>query len=417
MLNFCILGILSIESLFFTEEIIKKANRNPADLEKMNIQKLKKIHPIIYLNALMGHSLEAKLENIKVPNWFCHKNSPFYTIWLDKKYFALNVTTQCAVNVLKPHYDSKRNKIINNPGVTIRPKDFGGMNGLRFIDVDKTEPYLNTTIQYLEKLGYVVGKTLRSGAFDWRKGPNEYIVDDDLKNIKKLIEDTYKENGNTKVHLLGHSYGGPIGNFFLSDFVDQEWKDRFIKSFIPYGSAYDGSVSTMLQLVRTSNRGPSYVNKAFVELAKSLSSTSWLLPTSDYWSEKILVETSKGKYYGKDLFQYFKDYNMEMMMQNHKNNLRFSKTKAPNVPVNCFYGINIPTITGYKLNEDNSVQALHREDGDGTVPLRGLKVCDSFSRRQNPIKYPVKIFAIDKLHHADVSSELFLNSLTSILNE
>jgi hypothetical protein len=407
----------SFDSLFFTPDQINRSNSNPANVEKMEIKKLKTIHPIVYLNALMGHSLEAKLENIEVPNWFCYKNSPFYQLWLNVKYFAFQWSTNCAVNVIKPKYDPKLNRMVNTPGVTIRPKDFGGIDGLTFIDVDKTFPYFNVAIKYLEKLGYEVGKSFRSGAFDWRKGATELLVEQDFKNIQKLIEETYTTNGDKKVHLMGHSYGGPVGNFFLSDFVTQEWKDKYIQSFIPYGSPFDGSTSTMLQLLITRNRGPAHVNKAFSEIARSLSSTTWLLPQSNYWENKILMITPKRTYYGKDILQYFKDYNMTDAIKNYENNRKYLKNKPPNVPVNCFYGTNRQTPTAYKISETNEVQRLNFEDGDGTVPLRGLKTCDSYSRRQDQNKYPVKVFDVENLDHGDVSSELFLTSLTKILNQ
>jgi hypothetical protein len=407
----------SFDSLFFTPDQINRSNSNPANLEKMEIKKLKTIYPIVYLNALMGHSLEAKLENVKVPNWFCYKNSPFYQLWLNVKYYAFQWSTDCAVNVIKPVYNSKLNRMVNKPGVTVRPKDFGGINGLNYIDIDKTFPYFNVAIKYLEKLGYEVGKSFRSGAFDWRKGATELLAEQDLENIKKLIEETYTMNGDKKIHLMGHSYGGPVGNFFLSDFVTQEWKNKYIKSFIPYGSPYDGSASTMLQLLITTNRGPTHVNKAFSEIARSLSSTTWLLPQSIYWKDKLLMDTPKRKYYGNDIIQYFKDYNMTDAIKNFANNQKYLKNKPPNVPVNCFYGSNIQTATGYRISENNQVQRINFEDGDGTVPLRGLKTCDSYSRRQDQKKYPVKVFEVNKLSHGDVSSELFLISLNNILNQ
>jgi hypothetical protein len=159
------------------------------------------------------------------------------------------------------------------------------------------------------------------------------------------------------------------------------------------------------------------VNKAFSEIARSLSSTTWLLPQSIYWKDKLLMDTPKRKYYGKDIIQYFKDYNMTDAIKNFENNQKYLKNKPPNVPVNCFYGSNIQTATGYRISENNQVQRLNFEDGDGTVPLRGLKTCDSYSRRQDQKKYPVKVFEVNKLSHGDVSSELFLSSLNNILNQ
>jgi len=67
----------AFNNLFFFPNEMKKINQNIKHIEKMNPTKLKKVHPIIWFNSLMGVGLDAKLENIETPSYFCYKNYPW----------------------------------------------------------------------------------------------------------------------------------------------------------------------------------------------------------------------------------------------------------------------------------------------------------------------------------------------------
>jgi len=117
---------------------------------------------------------------------------------------------------MTPKYDSNLRRMVNLKGVSIRPRDFGGFSSLAYIDVGKNIKYLEGALKYLEKLGHVPGKTFRSAGFDWRKAPNELLRDGDFEKIKKLIEETYELNGNTKVHIMSHRF---VFFFFFFNFL------------------------------------------------------------------------------------------------------------------------------------------------------------------------------------------------------
>ena len=199
--------------------------------------------------------------------------------------------------------------------------------------------------------------------------------------------------------------------------VDQIWKDKYIKSFIPYGSPFDGSNVAALTMILQSDGGASHITEGFRILARQISSSAWLIPICDYRKDLVFIETPKRKYRGSDLKEFFEDFDLKATAGNFYDNLKYKKTLAPNVPVNCFYGMNLTTVTGFKLNEKGEASVLSSEEGDDTVPLRDLEICDGWSKQQDTKKYPVKLFKINNLEHKDTTSELFLNSLTSILNQ
>jgi lecithin-cholesterol acyltransferase len=98
-------------------------------------------------------------------------------------------------------------------------------------------PYVHKLFTQLEQNGYKGGINLHSATVNFRFGTHEQILDGEFEKIKKLIEQTAIRN-NKKVHLIGHSYGANLANFFLSDYVNSQWKDRYIKSFIPIGNIF-----------------------------------------------------------------------------------------------------------------------------------------------------------------------------------
>ena len=50
--------------------------------------------------------------------------------------------------------------------------------------------------------------------------------------LRELIEQMYRENGNTKITLIVDSQGGPVSHYFLTNLVTQEWKDTYIGTYM-----------------------------------------------------------------------------------------------------------------------------------------------------------------------------------------
>lgn len=67
----------------------------------------------------------------------------------------------------------------------------------------------------------------------------QYFVD-----LKLLVEDTYRKNGNQSVMLIAHSMGGPMSLYFLN-LQTQQWKDQYIKRLVTLSGAWGGSVKAV----------------------------------------------------------------------------------------------------------------------------------------------------------------------------
>ena len=68
-------------------------------------------------------------------------------------------------------------------------------------------------------------------------------------NVKQLVEQMYSDNGNTKVTLVVISMGGPVSLYFLTQVVNQEWKDTFIHSYVTLAAAWSGVNAVISALI------------------------------------------------------------------------------------------------------------------------------------------------------------------------
>src|SRR5439155_161711 len=62
---------------------------------------------------------------------------------------------------------------------------------------------------------------------------------DFLVRTKQLIEQTYRNNGNRPVHLVGHS-NGPLYAQYLLTHTSRGWKHRYIHGFTPIAGNFPG---------------------------------------------------------------------------------------------------------------------------------------------------------------------------------
>ena len=91
----------------------------------------------------------------------------------------------------------------NQPGVFTSIGDFGKT---------ASAPFYEPLYQFLEaRGGYTRDLNIRVAGYDGRLTPD---MDNFLNRTIALIEHTYRDNGNTPVHLVGHS-NGPLYTQYL----------------------------------------------------------------------------------------------------------------------------------------------------------------------------------------------------------
>jgi lecithin-cholesterol acyltransferase len=114
------------------------------------------------------------------------------------------------------------------PGVTVTIKDYG--------KIESTPFYYEDLYAYLEANGYTRNLNIRVAGYDLRLTPD---MGGFLERTIYLIEQTYADNGNTPVHLVGHS-NGPLYAQYLLTHTSQAWKNKYIHGFTPIAGNWAG---------------------------------------------------------------------------------------------------------------------------------------------------------------------------------
>jgi lysophospholipase-3 len=77
---------------------------------------------------------------------------------------------------------------------------------------------------------------IRVAGYDARLTPD---MDNFLSRSIRLIEETYRQNGNRPVHLVGHS-NGPIYVQYLLTHTSAPWKAKYVHGFTPLAGNFPG---------------------------------------------------------------------------------------------------------------------------------------------------------------------------------
>ena len=73
-------------------------------------------------------------------------------------------------------------------------------------------------------------------------------------DLKNLIEETYKKNGQEAIMLISHSLGCPLTLRFLNK-QPQEWKDKYIKAWVTIAGAWGGAAKLWRLFASGTNLG------------------------------------------------------------------------------------------------------------------------------------------------------------------
>jgi lysophospholipase-3 len=100
----------------------------------------------------------------------------------------------------------------------------------------KSAPFYEDMYLALEAAGYTRDRNIRLAGYDARLTPDMAGF---LNRSKKLIEETYRQNGKRPVHLVGHS-NGPIYVQYLLTHTSAAWKAKYIHGFTPLAGNFPG---------------------------------------------------------------------------------------------------------------------------------------------------------------------------------
>ncbi|MBV9577291.1 MAG: hypothetical protein JO057_01740 [Chloroflexi bacterium] len=141
----------------------------------------------------------------------------------------------CEYRLLTLRYDpnffrAMPERFSDQPGVTVTIPDYG---------TTESAPFYETMYQRLEAAGYVRNLSIRVAGYDARLTPD---MDNFLERTTRLIEETYAQNGQRPVHLVGHS-NGPLYIQYLLTHTSLEWRHKYIQGFTPIAGNFPGQGS------------------------------------------------------------------------------------------------------------------------------------------------------------------------------
>ena len=138
----------------------------------------------------------------------------------------------CRDELLTLRYDANSHKPM--------PRRFSEQRGVKVSIADygltSSAPSYEPMYEALEAAGYTRDRNIRVAGYDARLTPD---MGGFLQRSKHLIEETYRQNGNRPVHLVGHS-NGPIYVQYLLTHTSQKWKDKYIHGFTPLAGNFPG---------------------------------------------------------------------------------------------------------------------------------------------------------------------------------
>jgi lysophospholipase-3 len=292
------------------------------------------------------------------------------------------------------------------------PLRFSNQRGVAvdFIDYGTTQsaPFYEPMYSALEAAGYVRNVSMRVAGYDARLTPD---LGGFLPRTQKLIEDTYRDNGNQPVHLVGHS-NGPLYAQYLLTHTRPEWKSKYIHGFTPIAGNFPGQGS-LYSILFTGLNIIDFSYPATPANAVS-SARMYLTAPSSYMSagdprifdhqEVVVANAATGKTYTPaDYASLFQDAGLPWVRDIADYYIGFVKfhdpAHFPNVDVYAEKGSGIPTVVGAQLANlsvgqvlDPNTATFFTRDGDinqedltnNAVGAWSAMPCYHFSLTDNP---------------------------------
>ena len=240
-------------------------------------------------------------------------------------------------------------------------------------------------------------------------------------SVQHLIETMYKDNGNTSVTIATHSMGSPVMLYFLTNVVSQQWKDKYVKAFVPLSGVWKGSVATLTSIITGDFHNIPVVQPSTIRpLQRSLPSDYFLIPVPDHnvWSStEPVVVTPDRNYTVYDYPSLFTDMQYSVGYSQYKVIPSLLTTLSPpNVDTYCYYGTGVPTPIALVYEEGEFPDVFPSTDmgnGDGIVNEVSLQACSIWKQTQS---HKLNILSFPEIDHFGmVSNNQVLQAVLDIV--
>lgn len=233
------------------------------------------------------------------------------------------------------------------PGVTVSIKDYG---------TTESAPFYEDLYVFLEGAGYVRNQDIRVAGYDARLTPD---MGGFLERTIALIEDTYQDNGNTPVHLVGHS-NGPLYAQYLLTHTTQEWKNKYIHGFTPFAGNWPGQGFFYMVFfsgfnVSSFSFPANHANAASSAMMYESHPSSYMSSADPavFGSQEVVIQSQGTSYTPQDNLQLFADAGLtiaQAVAPYYTGFVKFADpANFPNVDVYAEKGSGFATAVGAKL--------------------------------------------------------------------
>lgn len=282
----------------------------------------------------------------------------------------------CRDELLTLRYDQNprlpmARRFSEQPGVSVRLLDYGSV---------ASAPFYQPLYAALENAGWVADKDIRVAGYDSRLTPDQ---GDFLPRTVRLIEDTYRANGDRRVLLVAHS-NGPLYTQYLLTHTSRAWRAKYIAGFVPIAGNFPGQgLAYSVAFTGLNTIDFSYpatqanaVSSARMYLTAPSTYMSMADPAVFGRSEIVFGDVSTGRAYTPaDYRQLFTDARLPIARQIADYYIGFVKFRDPahfpDVNVWAERGSGVPTVVGVQLANlavgqlTTPSTVFYTADGDG----------------------------------------------------
>lgn len=349
--------------------------------------------PIVLVPPMFGSVLYGNINNLKT-HWYCAKNKKDEFLWIRDKYLIPPLVS-CLAEYIKVEWDDQNKRPKSRNNTEIFTIDFGGLSAVKYIDRGVLGkhfiPDLIYVINRLEEEGYKERVDLFGAPYDWRMNP--MYMDEFFENTKKLIEEVYTLNDNQKVRMYGISAGCMAIHLFLTTYVTQEWKDKYIHEALLHGPSFGGSGIALMTIWDDSIEflPGVYNTKATKSLLLTIPTVYGHLPNAKTNDGTTFIVGPDGRnYYASDLPQLLLDNNKvpEAAKEIFKGSIPYTERDIKPLGVPTYLLFNSVLQTQYGASFTNGFDKKYTPLyglGDNTIPKQSLYYACNNWRDGKPI--------------------------------
>lgn len=385
--------------------------------------------PVVIIPPMLGSQLYGNASNFE-SHWYCSKNFENKLLWLSEE-MVIPPILNCLAEYLASEYDPSTKTIKNRTNIEIFSPDFGGVSSFEYADSGifgyKLIPVFGPLINKLQELGYEIRKDLFGVPYDWRNAPGN--IDYIYPMIKDLIEQAYHINDNQKVCVLGYSLGCWVTHYFLTHFVDQEWKDTYIQKVIWCAQSFGGSMDALrvAYFHKIEYIPDIFMTESLERLFQSIFCEYAQLPNHNVFPNRPLVIGPNGEEYGStelpSLLQQLGKIGDEYLPIFEKG-VEFSKITLEDPGVNSYFAFNTGLKTVKSLNFSNGWDKTPTMDyiaGDTTmeapVLFYGCNNWNGINRGKTILCHDFNQTSSDYSHVSILATDEFVKVMVEIIQK